>query len=191
MPHDHIVVLEGVTWADYQRHLEIRGERPVPRFTYLQGRLEITAPSRSHEHIKSMIGRLVEAWCLEHDVDISAYGSWTIEDKAVNRGAEPDECYVLGDVRDPKRPDLAIEVVWTSGGIEKLEVYSGLRVREVWIWKDGQISVYELEGDAYAERERSVCLPALDVALLSSFVDVHPMTRAVREYRVALRSAEE
>jgi Uma2 family endonuclease len=98
---------------------------------------------------------------------------------------------VLGDVRDPKRPDLAIEVVWTSGGIEKLEVYSGLRVREVWIWKDGQISVYELEGDAYAERERSVCLPALDVALLSSFVDVHPMTRAVREYRVALRSAEE
>jgi Uma2 family endonuclease len=191
MPHDHIVVLEGVTWADYQRHLEIRGERPVPRFTYLQGRLEITAPSRSHEHIKSMIGRLVEAWCLEHDVDIAAYGSWTIEDKAVNRGAEPDECYVLGDVRDPKRPDLAIEVVWTSGGIEKLEVYSGLRVREVWIWKDGQISVYELEGDAYAERERSVCLPALDVALLSSFVDVHPMTRAVREYRVALRSAEE
>jgi len=94
---------------------------------------------------------------------------------------------VLGDVRDPKRPDLAIEVVWTSGGIQKLDVYSGLQVREVWMWKDGRISVYELEGNAYAERDQSGCLPELDLTLLARFIDVHPMTRAVREYRDALR----
>jgi hypothetical protein len=30
-------------------------------------------------------------------------------------------------------------VIWTSGGIDKLEVYRRLRVREVWIWKSGRI----------------------------------------------------
>lgn len=185
--HDQVVVLEGVTWADYQRHLEIRGDRSVPRFTYSQGRLEIMAPSRSHERIKSMIGRLVETWCMEHGIDISPYGSWTLEDKAVGRGLEPDECYVLGDVTDPERPDLAIEVVWTAGGIRKLDVYAGLQVREVWIWQEGRVSVHVLEGDAYTERDRSACLPELDLGLLAGFIDVHPMTRALREYRQALR----
>jgi hypothetical protein len=31
----------------------------------------------------------------------------------------------------PQVPDIAIEVVWTSGGIDKLEVYRGLDVPEV------------------------------------------------------------
>lgn len=187
--HDHIVVLDGVTWADYQRHLEMRGERPVPRFTYLEGRLELMAPSRPHEQIKSMIGRLVEVWCLEKEIDISPFGSWTLEDEAAERGAEPDECYVLGEEREPERPDLAIEVVWTSGGLRKLDVYAGLRVREVWIWHRGRLSVYELSGERYVERETSACLPGLDLAQLAGSIAVYPMTRAVRAYRAALRDA--
>jgi hypothetical protein len=46
------------------------------------------SPSRSHEAIKSLIGRLVETWCLENGVEFSAYGSWTLEKKDANRGAE-------------------------------------------------------------------------------------------------------
>jgi hypothetical protein len=52
-----------------------------------------------------------------------------LEDKQVERGVEPDECYVLGDVAEPARPDLAIEVVWSSGGINELEIYRKLGVR--------------------------------------------------------------
>ena len=55
---DDIIVLRDVTWADYQRLLEIRGERPVPRLTYLEGALELMTPSRPHESLKSMIGCL-------------------------------------------------------------------------------------------------------------------------------------
>lgn len=33
-----------------------------------------------------MIGRLVEAWCLETGVAITPYGSWTLEDKEAERG---------------------------------------------------------------------------------------------------------
>jgi len=32
---DKIVVLRGLSWSDYQRMLEVRGEASVPRFAYL------------------------------------------------------------------------------------------------------------------------------------------------------------
>src|SRR5687767_14988356 len=110
---DNIVVLSGVTWADYQRILEIRGDHSGPRIQYLEGTLEIMSPSYHHEGIKGLIGRLVEAWCLEQGIEFMTVGSWTLEDKALERGAEPDECYVFGEVsldEEPKRPHLAIEV---------------------------------------------------------------------------------
>lgn len=185
-PADDIVVLRDATWGDYQRLLEIRGERPVPRLTYLEGTLELMTPSRYHESLKSMIGRLVEAWCLERGVAITPYGSWTIENKDADRGVEPDECYVLGDVESPDRPDLAIEVVWSRGGIDKLEVYRKLGVKEVWIWKAGSLNVYALRESTYAPLERSELLPGLDHAHLLTFVDLKPMTRAVTEYRAAV-----
>src|SRR5436190_7915044 len=102
-PLDDVIVLRGVTWADYQRLLEIRGERPAPRLTYVEGVLELMTPSQPRESIKSMIGRLVEAWCLERGVDITPYGSWTLESKEAGRGIEPDECYVLSDNPQPER----------------------------------------------------------------------------------------
>jgi Uma2 family endonuclease len=186
--HDDIVVLHGASWADFQRLLEVRGERPVPRIAYLEGELELMSPSRSHESIKSMIGRLVEAWCMEKGVDVTPYGSWTLEDKAVERGVEPDECYVIGTDSDPARPDLAIEVVWSSGGIDKLDIYRRLGVREVWYWQRGRLELYLLRGESYEPITSSQVLLGIDHEQLLRFVDVRPMTQAVREYRAALAS---
>src|SRR5215471_17395921 len=90
--HDNIVVLRGVTWADYERILAIRGDAPVPRLAFLQGALELMTPSKLHESKKSVIGCLVEAWCFENDVDISPFGSWTLKNPGAERGVEPDEC---------------------------------------------------------------------------------------------------
>src|SRR3954463_14299693 len=148
---DKIVVLRGVSWSDYQRMLEVRGEKAVPRLAYLDGELEIMTPSRPHESIKSRIGRLVEVWCLEHGIEFSPYGSWTLESKPKEAGVEADECYVFGVEPEPARPDLAIEVVWTSGGIKKLEIYKRLGVAEVWFWKRGRITVHVLVGGEYQE----------------------------------------
>lgn len=188
-PHeDHFVILRGVTWADYQRLLEVRGDRSGPRITYLEGRVEIMSPSRSHESIKSIIGCLVEVYCLERGIEFSTYGSWTLEDKEAGRGAEPDECYVFGEVADPKRPDLAIEVVWTSGGIDKLEVYRKLGVREIWFWKRGVITPYLLRGDTYEEIPSSDALPGIDLAVLAKHLDRPTTSAAMRDYRDALRA---
>ena len=86
IPMDDVIVLQGVRWADYQRLLEIRDERPAPRLTYLEGVLELMTPSQPHESIKSMIGRLIETCCLERGVGITPYGSWTHESKEAERG---------------------------------------------------------------------------------------------------------
>jgi len=183
---DSIVVLRGATWADFQRVLELKGDSSVPRVAYLEGVLELMNPSKTHEAAKSMIGRLVEAWCMETGVGITPYGSWTHESKESERGIEPDECYVLGDDPQPERCDLAIEIIWTSGSINKLEIYRKLRVREVWIWKRGAISVFKLVGEQYEAIAASELLAGIDLPELLEFIEVRPMTRAVSEYRTRL-----
>jgi Uma2 family endonuclease len=189
-PHeDHFVRLRGVSWGDYERLLQIRGDRSAPRITYLEGLLEIMTPSRPHESIKSIIGRLVEVWCLEREIEFSTYGSWTLQDQAVERGAEPDECYVFGQVDEPSRPDLAIEVVWTSGGVDKLEVYRKLGVREVWYWRKGRLQPYVLRGERYEPIAGSEALAGIDLDQLAGFIDRPTTSQSIREYRAALRDA--
>lgn len=183
---DKIVVLRGLSWSDYQRLLEVRGEASVPRYAYLAGDLEIMTPSLPHESIKSRIGRLVEVWCLERGIDFSPCGSWTLENKPKESGIEPDECYVFGDLGEPTRPDLAIEVVWTSGGVQKLEIYRRLGVKEVWFWRRGRISVHVLEADGYSDALSSSVLPGIDLEQLVSFLDRPSASQAMREYRAAL-----
>ncbi len=187
---DKIVLIRGATWADFQRHLEIRGDHGSPRFAYLEGILEIMTPSLPHESLKSVIGRLVEVWCLEEGVEFSMYGSWTLQNEEKQRGVEPDECYVFGEVKNPARPDLAIEVVWTSGGLRKLDIYSNLGVREVWYWRRGRLTAHALRGEAYEEIPRSEVLPGIDLDELASFLDRPTASRAIREYRAALQARD-
>ena len=78
----------------------------------------------------------------------------------MQRGVEPDECYVFGDAPDPERPDLAIEVVWTRGGIDKREIYRALGVRELWFWRRGQY--------IFVRRDKQI-LQVLHQAVLRSF----------------------
>lgn len=105
---DHIVVLHEVTWKDYERLLEIRGDYPVPRISYLEGEVELLRPSKDHESLKSYIGHLMEDWCINREIVLTPFGSWTVKNKRYKRGSEADECYIFGrEKRDS--PHLAIE----------------------------------------------------------------------------------
>ncbi len=182
---DQIIVLHDVTWDDYERLLEIRGDKSAPRITYLEGELQILSPSRDHELIKSFIGHLLETWCIDRGMEITPVGSWTLKEEKEKRGAEADECYIFGtEPRD--RPQLAIEVEWSRGGIDKLEVYEKLGVEEVWIWRKGVIQVYVFEGKQFERSPRSRLLPTLDLGLLTSMLDRDTLTQAVRDFRKAL-----
>lgn len=178
--------MHSVPWSHYEVMLAVRGEAPLPKMAYLEGELELMSPSLDHELIKSLLGQIVESFAAEWGIDLWPVGSWTIRHAPSARGAEPDECYTLGDPHARNVPDLVIEVVWTSGGIDKLEIYRGLRVPEVWFWKDGQISVFVLGEKAYERSERSHLLPALDLSLVARLATTSPV-EATRELRAWMR----
>lgn len=185
---DQRVLLFNVPWAHYEVLLALRGESAVPRLSYCEGTLEIMSPSRTHEHLKSRIGRLVEVFLLHHDIEFEAVGSWTLKGAPELRGAEPDECYLLGEDRDGDRPHLAIEVHWTSGGLDELEIYARLGVPEVWVWKDGAISVHVLEGKRYREAPRSAALPAIELENVAELLDAPSASAAIKRYRAQLEA---
>ena len=185
---DSIVVLHDVSWEDYERLLAMRGDHSAPRISYLEGEVEIMSPSRDHEVIKSYIGHLLEAWCIDRGMDVTPVGSWTIKKKAKRRGAEPDECYIFGTEKR-ERPHLAIEVEWTHGGIDKLAIYEKLGVEEVWFWRKGMIEIYVLRDGKFMTMQRSRLFPELDLELLASMLDRETLTKAVRDFRNALGNA--
>ncbi len=183
--HDHIVHM-AVGWEAYQALLAWRGERPRPRLAYNDGVLELMSPSLDHEMIASMIARLLEAWAVTEDRVLNSYKSWTLKDEVRERGLEPDECFTLSLGR-PTRPDIAIEVVWTRGAMNKLPIYATLGVPEVWIWQAGRITAYGLRGDdaeqrAYVPLDGSALLPDLDLDRIAALAIRQDQTAAVREF---------
>lgn len=185
---DDRIVMYNVPWSHFEAQLAMRGDASVPRMAYLDGALELMLPSKGHERTKSYLGRLVEGFALERDIVLSPYGSWTLKDALELAGAEPDECYIVGPDQDQDRPDLVIEVIWTRGNIDKLEIYRRLKVSEAWVWKDGALSVHVLSAGRYHTAERSALLPALDLGLLCTLLDRRSATEAMRDFRAALRA---
>jgi Uma2 family endonuclease len=173
-------------WDRFEKFLEARGDASSPRIAYYRGTLELMSPSKDHERIKGYIGRLVEVYAEERDIEMSPYGSWTLKRKPRESAKEPDECYIFGPDQDKPIPDLAIEVEWTSSGLATMEIYAALGIREVWIWRDDSIQVHVLRGGAYKHVRRSVVLPGLDLDLLVSCLRRSSATRAKRDYRRAL-----
>lgn len=179
-------VFLSLDWRGFETFLKLRGDTNANRITYLDGTLEIMSPSTSHEVIKTRIARLLEAWADEMDVELDGYGSWTVKNKKQKASLEPDECYLVGHRAPGSRPDLAIEVVWTHGGLEKLEVYHRLGVPEVWVWQDA-LTVYRRNARGYSPARKSALLPTLDLALLARFVAEPNQTQAVKAFRAAIR----
>jgi Uma2 family endonuclease len=120
-----------------------------------------------------------------HDIELSPYRSWTLK-RGRSAGVEPDECYVFGADQSEPRPDLVIEVIWTSGGIDKLAIYQQLGIAEVWSWIDGKLDLHALRDGRYERVATSHWLPGLDLALPCSFLDRRSLHLAKRDFRAAL-----
>jgi Uma2 family endonuclease len=177
--------ITGVDWSQYENLLVKLGDRVRYRITYLEGMLEIMSPSREHELQKKNISRLLEAYFEKTRTRFWGLGSTTFRRQARQGGTEPDECYCIGE--EKAFPDLAIEIVMTSGGIDKLEVYRRLAVREVWFWQNQQFDVYHLHNEQYTRQPHSVLLPNLDLMMLAAYAVKSDPLEALLEYRARLR----
>jgi Uma2 family endonuclease len=181
------VILSGVPWDVYVA-LRDAVDSPGVRMTYLEGELEIMSPLPEHEDAKKTIARLIEVYALERNVPLYGYGQTTFRAAAKARGLEPDECYCVGrKLQD--FPDIALEVVLTHGGIQKLLVYAGLGVREVWFWEDDALHLHTLRGDRYEPIAASEALPGLDLEALARFARLSDQHQAVVAFRDWLREA--
>ena len=179
-------VIHDVPWHVYVSLRDSLDDRDSHlRLTYLRGELELMSPSNEHEESKGLIGHLLEVYCVEKGIEVYVQGSTTYRDERAERGLEPDESYSFGTRKDI--PDLAIEVVHSRWRVDKLEVYRGLGVPEVWVLRGGAIQVHRLHEGKYVEAPRSVALPALDLELLARHVTPGTsLTAAVRAFRRAL-----
>ena len=187
---DHLVLLRGITWEQYEAIDRARGaDAGSPIIAYLDGELELVTTSTRHERVKKMLARLVEAYAEERGLRLDGYGMATLHAQQKRAGIEPDEWYVTKS--DSETPDLAFEIVFTSGGVDKLEIYRRFQVSEVWFWIDGRIWIYRLAGTVYEECAASVELPGIDLRVLERIiatVSKDGQTEAVKAYRRTLTS---
>ena len=163
---DQTLRLAGMTWADYEQF--ISEEYPGYRTSYLKGIITLVSPSKNHERIAEIINYLVVAYCKKLNLLFYPMRSTTLKKKPLV-GKEPDVSYAFNTDKDI--PDLAIEVIFSSGGIEDLQKYQLLGVKEVWFWQDNQIIFYQLESSGYQKIELSKFLPNLAAELLIGFVN--------------------
>jgi len=187
-PGEQRMLLHGVSWREY---LTLRDliDRPGLRMTYLEGALELLMPSPQHELWKKNIARFVELYAHVKQIDLYGYGSTIFKKEATERGAEPDECYLVGKKLD-EFPEIVLEVIHSAPLLNKLAVYAGFGVAEVWVFKDGKFRLYVFDRTAsgYLEVERSVLIPDLDFAIIARYAVRDDTPRALREFEAELRS---
>ncbi|MCE9552517.1 MAG: Uma2 family endonuclease [Planctomycetes bacterium] len=113
------MVLHDISWDTYKRLREEVNDGI--RLTYNRGVLEIRSPSRRHEHIKRILGPMIEAMTEVLNIPINSGGSTTHENEGEEQGLEPDECYYVAneskmrgketlDLSMDPPPDLVVEV---------------------------------------------------------------------------------
>jgi Uma2 family endonuclease len=177
------LVLSGVPWSTYVVLRDALDHTNL-RMTYLEGTLEIMSPSRRHEVEKTQVGRLLELFCLERDIPLFGYGSTTWRSEAKARGLEADECYSRGE---RELPEVAIEGIVSHGSVDKLEVYRGLGIREVWLFEAGAYTVLALRDAGYVRTSSSEVIPEVDLARIVHYAMLRDQHAALRAFRDELR----
>jgi Uma2 family endonuclease len=174
-----LIHLSGISWQTYESLLNELTERRF-RLTYHRGNLEIMAPSPEHEFNKKVLGRFVETLAEELKLQIYPLGSTTLKRPELS-GAEPDECFYfrnIGAVRGKKRldlgtdpvPDLVLEIDLTSSSVNRLEIYTGMGVAEVWIYDGYSLVVKQLEGQEYITALNSQFFPGVPILEMVDFL---------------------
>lgn len=180
------LVIPQVSWEQFEAIEASFESISGVRFAYLEGWLEIMPISPEHEEIKTTLRLLLEAYLRLKGIRFYSRGGPTLGDRQLGARSEPDESYNLETRKS--FPDLVIEVVITSGGIDKLAIYQRLGVTEVWFWEDGLLTLFRLRGQHYERINQSELLPDLPLDLICRYVLYFDQYDAVTEFLAAISS---
>ena len=176
--------IQGVSWKAYKEFLAAWGDQHV-RHIYDQGLLEIMSPLKSHDWIKRLIGRFIEAMSLELGIEIQSIGSTTITSDLAEKGFEPDESYYVSneakvrgkidfepDVDPP--PDLIIEVDVTSSSESRFLLFAAMKVPEVWRHDTRELAFFvRSRSGMYRQSARSKAFSFLQPGDIEKFLALH------------------
>src|SRR5262245_37083732 len=120
LPEESVLVLDDVSWDEYEQLLEELSERRSIRITYDCGRLDIVTISSPHDRSNRFLELLVHVLCDVLKLTSESFGSTTWKQKALEKGAEADSCMyiakasaVIGkeivDLEVAPAPDLVVE----------------------------------------------------------------------------------
>ncbi|HTU90223.1 MAG TPA: Uma2 family endonuclease [Gemmataceae bacterium] len=185
-------VLWHVGWTEYEKIVEALNEQHV-RVTYSRGDLELMSPLPVHELMKVWFRHFMLAMVEELDLACNGMGQTTLRRRDCNCGLEPDDCYyfasrrkvvdwaTLNLDRDPP-PDLVFELDLTRTCVDRLGVYAGLDVPEVWRFAGDRWHVHLLGVDgSYKESSVSALLPYLPISAIVPLLRQSLYTRDDRE----------
>jgi len=184
---EKLVTLKDISWQQFKGIEAQLLDNHNVRLSYLSGMLEIMSPiGEEHEFVKRTLGYLLEAYMRELGIRFYGRGGYTLEEPGYASGT-PDESYSIGTKKEV--PDIVIEVIVTSGTINRKELYKPKKVPEVWFWKSNSIKIFRLnEGGEYSEVDRSGFFPDLDPALLLRYIAMPDQYDAVQEFIQAIRN---
>ena len=155
--------------------------------------------SGKHGNLCRLFVRLIATLAEEMNLPLRCYGDMTCDKKKTLRGLEPDECFYIQNERavrlkddidltiDPV-PDLAVEIELSRARRDRLSVYAGVGVPEVWRYNGKRLTfqVLSKDGKSYIDSNVSRAFPKLQLADLQRFVELRTQldeTSLIRSFR--------
>ena len=172
-------VIEGLRYEQYAAISEAMADRSNPRLIFLDGRLTLLSPSRSHDWGAECLCDIVKAVAIGCGLAFEPARTSTYRREDVDGGVEGDGAFYLGPnaaiMQGPKNidlstqppPDIAIEVEVTHKAEAAISVWGRLGVPEVWHYDAPRHALnFFHRGDdgIYRPVEHSPGLPALTTA---------------------------
>ena len=162
------------TWQEYQNLCQQRGDGSIPRLKYRNGEVLLMSPlpvhSRDAHLIASIVVTLLDSDGREYDAFTPV--TMTLPEES---GIEPDYCFYIDnwpavsgkkriDWRQDPPPDLIIEIDVTS--YSDVGDYLPYQVPEVWLFKNQQLVIYQLQGEDYQLQTKSLYFPDFDLPIV-------------------------
>lgn len=200
-PGEHRFIIYNLGWEGYEALQALFGD-DGPRMNYSRGNVELMSPLIPHGRYSSLIGFMVEVVAEELDIRLNALDSTTFKRRMADRGLEPDKCYYIanaGRITDQRSvdldvdppPDLAVEIEITHSLLDKIDIYAGIGVPEVWRFDGEALTVLLLRPDGtYAPSEASASFPFLPMGEFARWLmeqDPAEETRWRRSFRAWAR----
>ncbi|MDT9188553.1 MULTISPECIES: Uma2 family endonuclease [Limnospira] len=168
------VMRSPATWQEYQALCEQRGDGSIPRLKYRSGEVLLMSPLPKHGRDVSLIAAIITTLLDHQEREYDAFTPVTMQ-LPEESGIEPDYCFYIDhwqavsgkeriDWRNDPPPDLVLEIDITS--YSDVQDYLPYQVPEVWLFRNQQLMIYQLQGNEYGITSQSQYFPAVNPAAL-------------------------